>query len=299
MSSLHSEFTIPYTNQSSNIPIKFICTSPYQYFDTFSINHDTYNNNERFETLSNSQNLMEKMTLEDLISAFKIEEKKDKMLSKKHLIKYFETIKLNDRGRKRKPEAKTKNNKIHGKYAFDNLLTKIQVHFLTFLIDLSNEALKTELGRDTPYNFKYIPYNVKKNVKFDYLDWIKNISIKDILQMKISKKFSTFDKDINKKTLNIIYGQSNWLDAFFNMKYMEAFNYYYNNSEAPLKKIEFKEKTIDLSNSKIEAIYGLLKKNESMKTNLIATVNIAYFNGKKYYNIGKNSFTTNKIEIEL
>ena len=226
------------------------------------------------------------------------------MLSKKHSIKYFETTKKmikkkSDRGRKKNSEIKIKNNKIHGKFAFDNLLTKIQVHFLTFLIDLSNEALKTEFGRNTPYNFKYIPYNIKKNISFDFFDWIKNVSIKDILQMKISEKFSTFDKDINKKTLNIINGRSNWLDEFFNMKYMEAFNYYYNSREAPLKKIEFKEKIINLSNSKIEAIYGLLKKDESIKSNLIATVNIAYFNGKKYYNIGKNSFATSKIEIEL
>ena len=303
MNSINSEFTIPYTNSFSNISNKVIYTLPYQYLDSFSINNESnklLNINEFFETLSNSPYLKENIPLEDSISIFTIKDVKEencKMLSKKHFNKYFETIKINERGRKRIKE--TKNIKSHCKYSFDNLLTKIQVHFLTFLIDLSNEALKTEFGSNTPYNFKYLPYGIKKKIKFDYLDWIKTTSIKDILEMKISKKFSTFDKDENKKTLNIISGQSNWLDEFFNMKYMEAFKYYYNNREAPLTKLEFKAKIIDLSNSKIEAIYNLLKKDEALKNDLITTVNIAYFSDKKYYNIGKGSFVTNKIEIEL
>lgn len=301
MISINSEFTIPYTNQSSNITNKMIYTFPDQYFSINDDSNQLLNHNEFCETLISPPNFKENIHLDNLISIFKIKDEKDKMLTKKHSIKYFETNKKKERGRQRKEETKTKKIISHDKYSFDNLLTKIQAHFLTFVIDLSNEALKTEFGSNTPYNFKYITYGIKKKINFDYLDKIKNTSIKDILQMKISTKFKTFDEDINKQTLKKIKGQSNWLDEFFNMKYMEAFKYYYNNREAPLEKVEFKAKIIDLSNSKIKSIYNLLKKDKVLKNHLIDTINTAYFNDKKYNKIGNSfvSFVTNKIEIDL
>ena len=53
-------------------------------------------------------------------------------------------------------------NKVHDKHSLDNLLTKIQVHFLSFIIDLSNDALKAQFGEKTSYNFKHLPYEIKK-----------------------------------------------------------------------------------------------------------------------------------------
>ena len=79
---------------------------------------------------------------------------------------------------------------------------------------------------------------------------------------------------------------------------MEAFNYYYKNKEEPLKEIKFKDKVIDLSNSKVKSIYNLLKKDESIKNNLISTIYDAYFGGKKCCNMGKGSFVTNKNEMK-
>ena len=296
MSLINSEFTIPCTNHPPNNSKKIIFTVSSHYLDTFSIKDSNriWNNNEFIETQSNSPKTV---PLEELISIFDIKNENN-TISKRHFIRYFETTKMKEKGRKRTKETKKNNNKKHDKYAFDNLLTKIQVHFLTFLIDLSNEALKIEFGINTPHNFKYIPYSIKKIVNFNYMDWIKNISIKDILKMKISSKFSTFDTDVNEKTLNIISGKSPWLDEFFNMKYMEAFNYYYKNQKEPLKKIEFNKKEIDLSNSKVKAIYNLLKKDESIKNKLISTINDAYFDGKKYCNVGKGSFVTDKNEMK-
>ena len=212
--------------------------------------------------------------------------------------KYFKTTKKTKRGRKSKSKKKGEKKKIHSKKDLDNLLTKIQAHFLNFLINLSNDALKTELGEDTSYNFKKLPYETKKKVQYEYFHWIKNnTTIKDILQMKISEKFKTFDKDANKETLIKIYGQSSWLDNFFNMRYIEAFKLYCKDIENPLVKIEFGNKIIKLTRNKTESIYYLLKKYDDLKLDLITTINNAYFNGKdKIY--GKGSFDIIKNEID-
>ena len=68
---------------------------------------------------------------------------------------------------------------IHRSDSFDNLLRKIQVHFLNFLIDFCNEALKTEY-ENSDYSFKQINYKVKEEIEYSYLKNLKHCSIKDI-----------------------------------------------------------------------------------------------------------------------
>jgi hypothetical protein len=202
---------------------------------------------------------------------------------------------LQQRGRKREvKEEKRKNNRIHRKNDIDNLLIKIQAHFLNFLIHLTNDILKVEFGKDTSFNFKNLPYCIKKKVQYDYFHKLKNSSIKDILQMEISKKFKTFKKDVNKETFNTIYGRSNWSDDFLNMKYIDAFKLYYSASS---HKITFKDKEIILSN-KTKSFYYLLKKNDMIKNDLIIIANKIYFN-RNVYCFDKSSFVANKNEIEL
>ena len=77
---------------------------------------------------------------------------------------------------------------IHRSDSFDNLLRKIQVHFLNFLIDFCNDALKTEY-ENSDYTFKQIKYyKVKEEIKYSYLKNLKHCSIKDILNFDISSK---------------------------------------------------------------------------------------------------------------
>ena len=74
---------------------------------------------------------------------------------------------------------------IHRSDSFDNLLRKIQVHFLNFLIDFCNEALKTEY-ENSDYSFKQINYKVKEEIEYSYLKNLKHCSIKDILNFDIN-----------------------------------------------------------------------------------------------------------------
>jgi hypothetical protein len=186
---------------------------------------------------------------------------------------YEKTKEAKRRGRKRRRE----NRKIHNKYDFDNLLTKIQVHFLKFVINLSNDALKTEFNKGTSYNFKQISYKEKRNVNYDYFMLLKKSKIKDILQINISEKYKNFGEDENKKTFNDVndVNKHQWLNKFFNIDYIKLFSDYYLKS---LKRIDFEGKIINFS-EKTKSFNDLLAKNPTIRTQLIDTLNCAYLNG--------------------
>lgn len=49
----------------------------------------------------------------------------------------------------------------HAANDVDNILVKIQTDFLNFIINISNDTLFTEFGKNQ-YNFKKISYAIKK-----------------------------------------------------------------------------------------------------------------------------------------
>ena len=162
---------------------------------------------------------------------------------------------------------------IHRSDSFDNLLRKIQVHFLNFLIDFCNEALKTEY-ENSDYSFKQINYKVKKEIKYSYLKNLKHCSIKDILNFDISSKYLKIDRKHNKKLLEKIESSSIWLYNLFQMNYLQLFKYYYNDGK-PLNKIYFMEREIFLT-PKTKSFYCLLEKNLNLKNEIIGVAKRCY-----------------------
>ena len=171
--------------------------------------------------------------------------------------------------------------KKHGRDDFDNLQTKIQVHFINFLINLVNDAVKAEFNSkdlidlviNDPNNkkksshdfFRHINYQAKKRIDHDHIMKILQKPVKDIITEDISLKYKTLNTnlDYNKKLYEKLIEKSKWLADFLDLKYIDVFNKYYNNNEKPLDKIDFKEKTIKIS-SKTKSFYYLLEKNRTM-----------------------------------
>jgi hypothetical protein len=148
---------------------------------------------------------------------------------------------IKHRGRK---NIKLLNNKTHRKSDFDNILAKIQVHFINFIINLSNDALKIIKGKNFRKTFKNINYDFKKKININYIKKLQSYSIKDILIIDISSKYKTVPKNFNKELINEVCNSSKCLEEFFNMKYISLFNYYYNNEKTINgKKIIFSSKT--------------------------------------------------------
>lgn len=129
----------------------------------------------------------------------------------------FKTSLRKKRGRKEK--IKNKNNKkCHCSEDFDNIQRKIQVHFISFLIRLSNDALKTIFGQKTKYHFKHVKYELKRIVNHNYIEFLKKCNYSDIMQMKISPKNKRFGEDSNKETFKEVCKHSTFLEKIFEKK---------------------------------------------------------------------------------
>ena len=165
---------------------------------------------------------------------------------------------LNDINNSNKPKRK-----IHCKTDDDNVLIKIQVHFLTFVINVTNDIIEPYFqAKKNNIYFKQINYDDKKNITIEHIKKLKSCSIKDILQMKISPKCCKYGEDYNKNNYDNLIKKINkneslnWLNYFFNMKYSELFEIY--------KKSNFiiQGKKINLS-KKTKSFYDLLEKNKN------------------------------------
>ncbi len=276
--------------------------------EVFPINNSFYNNEENL--ISNNSTGEEDPKIQDfsnisqnskfVLYDFNLKKNNDfatsifrfsKKLSSSSKKNEISPIKLLFQVRRKRGQYTGNLNKIHDSSSFDNLQTKIQVHFFSFIIDISNDALLSFFGNNSRFHFKDISYKVKKAINFKSCHKYKNSTIKDILQNEISSKFKRFPKDINIITLNEVCNLSDRLNKFFNQKYMELFQTYYN-QERPLKEFLFEGEKIVLS-KKTKTFYDLLNKYKKNQLELKEAVKTIYFNG---YNslIGKDSFIVKK-----
>ena len=101
-------------------------------------------------------------------------------------------VERKDIGKKwgRPPQNKDKTT-FHDKTGDDNLLRKIQIHFLTFVIDFCNDALRDEYKYSKDF-FRNINHESKRAVNYNYTIQLKNSTIKDILKKNIFDKYSRY-----------------------------------------------------------------------------------------------------------
>ena len=126
-------------------------------------------------------------------------------------------------GRKRKNQIDNKG-KIHNKTQNDNILRKINVHFLNFIIDFINEVLckcnlKTKNINDKFYeiNGKY-----KKIINKTNFNSISNQTISQILTLENNNKY--INKNQNRELFNKIKNNNNEiLNKTLSKKYIDIF----------------------------------------------------------------------------
>jgi len=181
--------------------------------------------------------------------------------------KNSQSIKFTLKSKKRGRVKQKKINKIHDKHTIDNVLRKVQVNYMTFLISFINEILK-----NLNYNEKFLKldYSIKKNINKDFFESLKTKNIEEIICSKISGKYkkekknnrNIFEKIKEKKNkekkviINIL--SENYLNFFWKIYYKSC------------KLINLKEygldKEITLSD-KVIMYKDLLKKNEKLDPN--------------------------------
>ena len=216
-------------------------------YPSFINNNNLFNINNTNNNYSNLFNLNEFNDENDILSNdFENESKNSNNSSPKKYIPKFYTILMHKRGRHRYPRKYNENPyRIHSSSAYDNILRKIQVHYLNFIISYINEILDVILPNYKKLRFLKLSYNRKIQITNNYFRNLKNGTIGEILRYEISVKYLKYDRDYNKKTYEKIYKENNFMNNIFNMNYLEFFNRYYMNKNIKLwiygKEVTFKK----------------------------------------------------------
>ena len=184
--------------------------------------------------------------------------------SKQIMFKLQNQYSKKKRGRSIK-EIDKKDQKLrqHSSTDFDNLLRKLQVHYLTFVIQFANIMLDNFYPSDKNFRFLNISYDAKKNVKHSYVESLKMKKMKDILIMPPSKKYKiNSNQNINLEIYERIRETNSFLEDFFEITYLELFNKYYmknskifefNGISINFEKISFFSDLINANHNPLEA----------------------------------------------
>ena len=172
-------------------------------------------------------------------------------------------------GRKRKREIK-EGGKTHNKFAHDNIIRKINVGFLNFLIKFIN-AILNKLNING--KFEEINGTFKKKIKIKEIEEWKKYTVKKLLTLDINKKFH--DQKKNYELFKTIFENDNYnnkiLDNLKSKKYIEIFkeHYYINEKfinydglelELPMTFGDFLEKKAEKNSLYKQKINEVIKK---------------------------------------
>ena len=195
--------------------------------------------------------------------------------SKKQLFTTNKSELRNKRGRKIIKESKKAE---HTAKYIDNITRKIQVYFLTFLVDLINDIISTIPNIDI--SMKDLDYDMKCKVSKEYFEKMKQSSIKELFEnINITSKYKKFEKNINKENIKqLIECDHDYFSNLFEKDYLFLFRLYYNNGK-PLNKLSLFGKTIIISDE-TETFYDLIQKpkNKESKFELIEVAKKNFIN---------------------
>lgn len=183
---------------------------------------------------------------------------KPEHLSKKEII--FKKIK---RGKKKTKIQKYK--RTHTKHTSDNILRKIQVHYLSFIVDYLNEILKSCSIKE---QFLKFDYRLKKLIKKDVFEYLKNRNIGDIICfMKISHKYKQYnDENYNKRLYNNIK-ENKLFNKILSENYLTLFKKIYYTNKRIINLNEYGLNKEIILSDRVKTYKDLLLKNSDDKKN--------------------------------
>ena len=193
------------------------------------------------------------------------------------------------RGREKQKQDDTNENenednhniiKIHDKNTSDNLLRKVQVHYLTFIVQILNEILS---HLNYKQRFLNLSYEFKRNIKKDFVNSLKNKTIGEIICTPISNKYKK-ELDYNRNIYDQIK-EDRLLSQIFSENYLLLFRKIYFKSERILRGYGLNKRII--LSDKVKMYKDLLKKinsSDEYEKNIKNCVNRNFFH--------KSLFTT-------
>ena len=261
-------------------------------FDSFIENissDDMFNPNPEISSSNSESSQYDKNPMEGISEMFKqnTSESEKRVDNKNITFKTEKGLLKKKRGRKT-----TRGNKkeTHTCLNFDNIISKVQIHFLSFLISFLNECI-LNFSSDKEVKFLNFAHFLKSNSTNKHINQIKNYAIKKLLEeWEISDKYKNKKKDNNKSILKKLVNDNPIFEKIFQKKYLEFFLLYFNNEE-PLDELIINGNVIRLS-GKTKSFYDLLAKNENSKEYIIKYT-------KDVYPFKKGSFINKRDDFIL
>jgi hypothetical protein len=153
--------------------------------------------------------------------------------------------------------------KTHTAFDHDNILRKLQVHFISFIITYSNDVISFLVDDENIPYFQDVDYELKKVVNLKNVERLKKKEIGEIIQFKITPKIKKKEENENVKNLNLLLNKYPSLREFFKMNYLDLFKQYYNNENNIFK---VNDKIIPLSPKTTKKTFSkLIEKNYNLK----------------------------------
>ena len=180
---------------------------------------------------------------------------------------------------KRGRKEKKCNKKIHHAYDDDNILRKIQVHFLSFITNYINDIIRTFANnKKVPY-FRNIDYEIKKTVNHKYVEKLKSLCIAELLQLRVSPKMKNHDDSVNKEIYQTVITSFPFMYGFLQRSYLSLFKEYFYNKN---KIFIVNGKLVSLS-IKTKTFNDLINKNYAYREKLTSIAINFFLNHYKRY----------------
>ena len=190
--------------------------------DINKLYYNSYVNNIQKPIINNNINAKTKKSSKILFST-----KNKSLINNSDLI-----IDIKENIIKRGRKEKKLNIKIHRATDKDNILRKIQVHFLTFIIHYINDIIRVFIKEKKIPLFKDIDYDIKKNVKLDFVENLKSKCIGDILKLRVTPKYKIHDDIVNKTIYDKVCALCPFMTQYLQRSYLSLFKeYYYNKNK--------------------------------------------------------------------
>ena len=170
--------------------------------------------------------------------AFKEENNEDLFSTKKNLLcnKKNENLSKNNENQNTnndkddslfQEKKKTKRKRNHNKFEKDNVMKKINIHFISFIVKFVNFNIKTLISKKHPI-FANLSYNFKKKLNDCTFKELSHMSIGEVLKNEGSNKNKRnifYEKDENKKIFDSIYNTN--LKDLLDINYIQFFKHVY------------------------------------------------------------------------
>ena len=123
--------------------------------------------------------------------------------------------------------ARSKRKNTHTKFEKDNVMKKLNIHFISFIVKFVNFNIKKLISNKHPL-FSNLSYNFKQKINNNNFNELKNKTIGEVLKNEGSNKNKrnvVFLKDHNERVFNSVY--KTILKDLLDINYIEFFRYVY------------------------------------------------------------------------